>query len=102
MYKDDEGAFLSVTYKDFTSDSELLAAGLSALGVKRSDNVGLISDNRKEWLLADTAILSLGANSSSFLPIWAMVSFLFLPQLFFCLCDIAWLFMWLPSGYCMA
>ena len=61
MYKDDEGAFLSVTYKDFTSDSELLAAGLSALGVKRSDNVGLISDNRKEWLLADTAILSLGA-----------------------------------------
>ncbi len=61
MYKDDEGNFLSVTYKDFTNLSEQLAAGLSSLGINRGDNVGLISDNRKEWLLADTAILSLGA-----------------------------------------
>ncbi len=61
MYKDDDGNFLNLSYADFTVISEQLAAGLASMGIKRGDNVGLISDNRKEWLLADTAILSLGA-----------------------------------------
>ena len=38
-----------------------LAAGLHTLGVKRGSLVGLIRDNRKEWLAADFAILALGA-----------------------------------------
>jgi long-chain acyl-CoA synthetase len=38
-----------------------LGAGLLELGVKRGDNVGLIADNRHEWLAADMGVLSLGA-----------------------------------------
>ncbi len=34
---------------------ELLAAGLLALGLGRGDRVGLLADNRYEWLLADLA-----------------------------------------------
>ena len=38
-----------------------LAAVLRDMGVGRGDLVGLISDNRREWLLTDFALLSLGA-----------------------------------------
>ena len=61
MYKDDSGNFLNVTYKDFYQEIQYLAAALLSIGVKRGDNVGLISDNRKEWLTSDAAILALGA-----------------------------------------
>lgn len=61
MYKDDNGSFLAVSYRDFYIQMQQLAAALLLLKVKRGDNVGLISDNKKEWLLADNAILALGA-----------------------------------------
>ncbi len=61
MYKDDTGNFLSITYSDFFQEVQYLAAALQTIGVKRNDNVGLISDNRKEWLTSDAAILALGA-----------------------------------------
>ncbi len=35
--------------------------GLAAAGIRSGDRVGLISENRAEWTLADLAILSLGA-----------------------------------------
>jgi long-chain acyl-CoA synthetase len=38
-----------------------LAAGFLELGIVRGDRIGLISDNRKEWLMSDLAILGLGA-----------------------------------------
>lgn len=38
-----------------------MACVLKELGVKKGDHVGLISDNRKEWLVTDLAVLSLGA-----------------------------------------
>ena len=61
MYKTRSGAFNSVTYAELESEVESLAAALSHLGIKRGDAVGLISDNRKEWLASDLAILTLGA-----------------------------------------
>ena len=61
LSKDDDGVFHPVTYRDFYAEVLTLAAGLHTLGVKREAAVGLISDNRKEWLAADLAILSLGA-----------------------------------------
>jgi len=39
----------------------LLARGLSSLGIERGDRVGLISENRPEWLIADLAIMAAGA-----------------------------------------
>ncbi|MFA7671611.1 MAG: long-chain fatty acid--CoA ligase [Sphaerochaetaceae bacterium] len=61
LSKDDEGTFHPTTYSQFYSQVVDLAAGLHTLGVKRGSLVGLISDNRKEWLVSDFAILALGA-----------------------------------------
>ncbi len=61
MSKDASGVFQSVSYSQLYSDINALAASLSHRGMKRGDNVGLISDNRSEWLLSDMAILTLGA-----------------------------------------
>ncbi|MBI9096403.1 MAG: long-chain fatty acid--CoA ligase [Sphaerochaeta sp.] len=61
MSKDKGGVFQSVSYSQLFGDVNALAASLSHRGMKRGDNVGLISDNRSEWLLSDLAILTLGA-----------------------------------------
>lgn len=61
LSKDDNGSFIPTNYTEYYQEVIGLAAGLASLGVKREDPVGLISDNRKEWLVADMAILSLGA-----------------------------------------
>ncbi len=61
MYKDDSGNFLSVTYRQFFREVQYISAALKSLNVNRGDNIGLISDNRKEWLASDAAILALGA-----------------------------------------
>ncbi|HKL59428.1 MAG TPA: AMP-binding protein [Sphaerochaeta sp.] len=61
MSKDKSGVFQSVSYSQLYGDINALAASLSHRGMKRGDNVGLISDNRSEWLLSDLAILTLGA-----------------------------------------
>ncbi len=61
LSKDDEGNFHPTTYEQLYKLVLDLAAGLHLLGVARGSHVGLIADNRKEWLNADLAILSLGA-----------------------------------------
>jgi len=38
-----------------------LALGLAAMGVRQGDRVAIVSESRPEWLLADFAILTLGA-----------------------------------------
>lgn len=55
------GAFVPRSYKDLYEEVTAFAAGLRTLGVTRSANVGLISENRVEWFVSDLAILSLGA-----------------------------------------
>jgi long-chain acyl-CoA synthetase len=59
--KDARGDFQSRSYSALLSDIRVFAAGLLELGIARGDNVGLISDNRREWLIADLAMLGLGA-----------------------------------------
>ena len=58
--KDDNNAFKSFTYREIYEQVQLVAAGLNSVGIKRGNHVGIISDNRKEWLISDLAILSLG------------------------------------------
>ncbi|MDR1179698.1 MAG: AMP-binding protein [Spirochaetales bacterium] len=59
--KDSEGVFHPTSYALLYQEVQAFAAALMALGIKRGDKVGLISDNRKEWLITDLALLSLGA-----------------------------------------
>jgi long-chain acyl-CoA synthetase len=61
LSKDANGVFCPTTYSQLLSDVHALAAALSEQGVRRGDLVGLVSDNRSEWLLSDLAILALGA-----------------------------------------
>lgn len=59
--KDASGKYAPTSFKDFREEVAVLASGLLELGVARGDHVGLISDNRKEWLATDFALLSIGA-----------------------------------------
>jgi long-chain acyl-CoA synthetase len=59
--KDPAGWFTTKTYQQFYDEVRWAAAGLLELGIKRGDRLGIISDNRQEWLAADFAILSIGA-----------------------------------------
>lgn len=61
MTRDKTGGFHPTTFAELVPRVDAFAAGLSALGVSRGDRVGLISENRAEWLIADLAVLSLGA-----------------------------------------
>lgn len=61
MGKDEKGAFIPVSFSELQERSRALALALMEVGVKRGDAVGLLSDNRPEWLAADLAVLSLGA-----------------------------------------
>jgi len=59
--KDAKGVFQPKTYRQFYEEILTVAAGLLELGVKRGDHVGIISDNRQEWLVTDQGILAIGA-----------------------------------------
>jgi long-chain acyl-CoA synthetase len=55
------GVFEPITYRDFFQLGLDFAGALLQLGIKRGDLIGLISDNRAEWMQADLGILALGA-----------------------------------------
>ena len=50
-----------ISFARFASDVNALASTLLAAGVRRGDRVGLMAENRYEWLLVDQALASLGA-----------------------------------------
>ncbi|MCA3010075.1 MAG: long-chain fatty acid--CoA ligase [Phycisphaerales bacterium] len=52
-----------VTFGDLLRDVDALATALLGHGVRRGDRVGVIAENRYEWLLIDQALASLGAIS---------------------------------------
>ncbi|MGE0143590.1 MAG: long-chain fatty acid--CoA ligase [Planctomycetota bacterium] len=49
------------TFRQLADAVREVAAGLLALDVRRGDRVGLISENRREWLIADLACARIGA-----------------------------------------
>lgn len=59
--KNEKGIFVSTTYVQLLEKTKAIASALRELGVKRGDRIGLLSDNRPEWLALDLSILSLGA-----------------------------------------
>ncbi len=53
--------YVGISYNKFKEETDSLAFGLAALGVKKNDKIAIISENRPEWVYSDMAILGLGA-----------------------------------------
>ncbi len=53
--------FQPITYKELWDIIEALGTGLIDLGIGKGDHIGLISDNRYEWIMCDLAVLGTGA-----------------------------------------
>lgn len=61
LSKDAKGIFQPTDYTTLLKEVGICALGMRSVGIARGDNIGFISDNRKEWLIADLAMLGLGA-----------------------------------------
>lgn len=59
--KDAQGVFHMLPYRDLFHKVRTFGTGLMEIGMKRGEHIGIISDNREEWVVADLAILGLGA-----------------------------------------
>jgi long-chain acyl-CoA synthetase len=67
MHKID-GVYRGISFRNVRSTVERFALGLSSLGVKPGDMIGLISENRPEWVVADMGMMCLGAVSVPVYP----------------------------------
>ncbi|GAH22357.1 unnamed protein product, partial [marine sediment metagenome] len=56
-----DGKFAPITYKEFYNKVKKFGTGLLSIGIEKFDHVGLVSDNRFEWIIADMAIIGLRA-----------------------------------------
>jgi long-chain acyl-CoA synthetase len=55
------GAWQSTSWREVGQHIRHLASALIAMGVRPGDRVGLVAENRPEWLIADYAIMAAGA-----------------------------------------
>ncbi len=56
-----DGRYQAVSWAETARDVRRLALGLKSLGIGRGERIGLVSENRPEWIIADLAIMSAGA-----------------------------------------
>jgi long-chain acyl-CoA synthetase len=56
-----EGLYQEVSWAELSERVRSLASVLISLGVEPGDRVGILSENRREWIEADFAIMSAGA-----------------------------------------
>src|SRR5262249_29668608 len=66
------GLYHDVSWRQYRADALACAATLVEAGVAPGDRVGLVAENRLEWLLADMGILTAAAvNVSPHAPLTA-------------------------------
>lgn len=53
--------FRVITFQDFYEEVSQFGTGLLELGFQKGDHIGLISENRFEWIVSDMAIIGIGA-----------------------------------------
>lgn len=61
MRRKNLGLWEELTWRDYERGARAVALGLIELGIEPGEPVGLISENRVEWLLCDLGILAAGA-----------------------------------------
>jgi len=64
----ESGTWKETTYKEMVETIDALSLALIDMGVKEGQTVGIFSQNKPQWSIADFAILSIGAVS---VPIYA-------------------------------
>lgn len=62
------GRYHSITYRQVDEMVKRFGRGLIALGVRKRDNVALLSENRPEWAVADLALAHIGAVNVAIFP----------------------------------
>src|SRR5262245_43908328 len=55
------GLYHDLSWSDYRERSLAAAAALVHVGIEPGDRVGVLAENRLEWLIADMAILAAGA-----------------------------------------
>jgi len=55
------GRYRDISYRDVRRQADRAAAGLITLGIAPGDRVGILSENRVEWPIADLGVLSAAA-----------------------------------------
>ena len=61
VWEKENGEYKGISFTEIRERVYRFAAGLMALGVEKGDRVALLSEGRSEWLIAELAILYLGA-----------------------------------------
>lgn len=59
-FKTDEKS-VSINYSELYNRTEAFAIGLLDLGIRKGDRIGIVSENRIEWIIASFAISAIGA-----------------------------------------
>ena len=54
------GSWQDLTWSDYRADVLACAAALVEAGIRPGDRVGLLGENRVEWMIADLGILAAG------------------------------------------
>jgi transcriptional regulator with XRE-family HTH domain len=68
---------------------ELFALGLASLGVKKDEKVAIISENRPEWVIADMAIVALGAVDVPIYPTLTAPQIAYIPRVALPFCRVS-------------
>ncbi len=63
-----DGKYAPIPHQDVLRRARHISLGLTALGVKRGDRIGILSENRPEWALADWACLGGGMTDVPIYP----------------------------------
>ena len=64
----DGDAYRAITYAELAAQVHACASGLAARGVQAGDRIAVVSENRPEWIVADLAMLALGAVNVPMFP----------------------------------
>jgi len=56
-----DGKYESISWHEAAHQARALSRALRSLGIEKGDRVGLVAENRPEWMIADFAIMAAGA-----------------------------------------
>ena len=61
LYEKHDGEYKGFSYRDIFEQVQKVAAGFVSFGIKKGDRIGLLSEGRVDWLVAELAMFYAGA-----------------------------------------